>query len=790
MNMVDIIFQSLVLDNFRCHQHMEFNFIPNRFVIITGKNGSGKTSIFDAICWCLYDITTKGRKGDTVVRKRSGKDTAVILKFMIGNNQYEIQNYRNHSKHGNNKILMKNNIDISGVTVSETNKLIKQIVMPSEIFLNCLLFSQYIGKAFTELTHSGQKDILDGMLGLGRYEEYYHKIVDQLKLVQADIDTINNSFPVLQANLLTNEKFLEKERKLKEEIEEEHERYLLDIGGRIKELNDLLEKTTFDENLLLTREQDHQTHSSALIIAKQKLENIEEEFKNRMETLKTQYRQIFETESEKIKAQFQKFLGDVGFKIQNAEEDISGIDKQLDMDFENLKSWEINQRNTISNKYDQNIQNLEFDSQKMETERMNDKSLIQQLDQDRNILNQDIEKMSYHLNAESPRCFTCGQEIPDQQRDELLEELQGKKTQLKGVIDNIYTRTMNVSNLEGKISNVVSQLERLHLQKNEEIQNLNRDLTTKNSQLRKDAEAKKSQYIKEVATLKKEEENINQKVSEALDQKKDELRMAGQKEAISIKKEIDEKKDSLKQEAETLEKVVEVEIKEIGEIRGKKTEYDTNAAILSTKLEDRDRMEKQFNSLIEDSGNKIQTAESIIMDATKDIHIENQKLQSLQRKFDILSFWKKAFSDIGIKAVLLDEAIPIMNEKARELSEMTEGIRVRFDSQSVLKSGEYRNKFAVNVIQTANLTDDRLDFSGGEGRVVDIITLMSLRYLLERMVGAKFNIYLFDEILDALDLDNITMVINMIRKLAENHCAVLISHTLRDYVEGDEHLTM
>ena len=138
----------------------------------------------------------------------------------------------------------------------------------------------------------------------------------------------------------------------------------------------------------------------------------------------------------------------------------------------------------------------------------------------------------------------------------------------------------------------------------------------------------------------------------------------------------------------------------------------------------------------------------------------------------------------------MDEAIPILNEKSRELSNLIENIRVRFDSQTQLQSGDMRNKFAVNVIQTKNLTDDRGDFSGGEGRVVDIITLLSLRYLLERMQNISFNILLLDEVLDSLDETNVDMVLNMIRELSSQYCAVLLTHTWKDRIECDEHLPM
>ena len=101
-----------------------------------------------------------------------------------------------------------------------------------------------------------------------------------------------------------------------------------------------------------------------------------------------------------------------------------------------------------------------------------------------------------------------------------------------------------------------------------------------------------------------------------------------------------------------------------------------------------------------------------------------------------------------------------------------------------------RNQFCVLPIQTTNLTDEREDFSAGEGRMVDIITLLSLRHLLEVTYERTFNISLFDEILDSLYRDNAEIVIDFLRKMSEESCTILITHTLKNYIEPDEHLEL
>lgn len=44
----------LIIKNFRCYKNCVFNFNNNEIILLEGNSGSGKTSVFDAISWCLY----------------------------------------------------------------------------------------------------------------------------------------------------------------------------------------------------------------------------------------------------------------------------------------------------------------------------------------------------------------------------------------------------------------------------------------------------------------------------------------------------------------------------------------------------------------------------------------------------------------------------------------------------------------------------------------------------------------------------------------------------------------
>jgi DNA repair exonuclease SbcCD ATPase subunit len=112
--------------------------------------------------------------------------------------------------------------------------------------------------------------------------------------------------------------------------------------------------------------------------------------------------------------------------------------------------------------------------------------------------------------------------------------------------------------------------------------------------------------------------------------------------------------------------------------------------------------------------------------------------------------------------MLTDEAIPFMNEKVSEYLDSLSNGRyiVSFDTQGAIKSGEIRDKISVNVLDTYTRANQRLQLSGGQTRLVDIATILTLGDLQTNNLGIKVNLLIFDEIFDSLDEQNIVGEIN------------------------------
>ena len=137
--------------------------------------------------------------------------------------------------------------------------------------------------------------------------------------------------------------------------------------------------------------------------------------------------------------------------------------------------------------------------------------------------------------------------------------------------------------------------------------------------------------------------------------------------------------------------------------------------------------------------------------------------------------------------MLIDESIPFMNQKvAGYLDKLTNGrYIVSFDTLAETKSGQFRDKISVHVIDTYTRANSRIQLSGGQTRIVDIATILTLGDLQSNIQDVFFNILLFDEIFDSLDEENIGYVSKVLTNLKVGKAIYLISHRHEDQLEPD-----
>lgn len=164
---MNIKFEELDIEEFRSIDRISLNLSDQGIVIVKGinnyedlasSNGSGKSSVFEAIIYALFEETSSGDRD--IENRILGQGCTVVLKFSIDDVSYKI--IRQSKKGKGTVVLYRNDEDISARNKSDTNKLIVSILgINKAIFLDSIFLSQNAVTNLPSLSPTARKERLE-----------------------------------------------------------------------------------------------------------------------------------------------------------------------------------------------------------------------------------------------------------------------------------------------------------------------------------------------------------------------------------------------------------------------------------------------------------------------------------------------------------------------------------------------------------------------------------------------------------------------------------------------------
>lgn len=170
---MNIKFSSIKIRNFLSIGSAAVDFDDRGFILVDGvnknvldnakSNGSGKSSIFEAIVWTITGETIRGAK-DVVNYKTTGGACCELALFVDGV-KYEIARFKEDSGYGNNLKLYVDGQDVSGKGLRDTEKILGQYLpeLTSQFLGSVIVLGQGLPQRFTNNTPSGRKEILENL---------------------------------------------------------------------------------------------------------------------------------------------------------------------------------------------------------------------------------------------------------------------------------------------------------------------------------------------------------------------------------------------------------------------------------------------------------------------------------------------------------------------------------------------------------------------------------------------------------------------------------------------------
>lgn len=179
---------------------VDFEQLGSGIFLITGDTGAGKTTLFDAITFCLYDMTSGGRRDGEMMRSHYAAEedpTYVELVFRVGKDCYTVKrnpSYQRRSRRKNKngeyvltteaaqaELIMPDGIPYKG-RVREINKKIVEILgLDAGQFLQIAMIAQGEFLRLLLAPSRERKEIFGKIFNTGIYERIQNELRNAAK---------------------------------------------------------------------------------------------------------------------------------------------------------------------------------------------------------------------------------------------------------------------------------------------------------------------------------------------------------------------------------------------------------------------------------------------------------------------------------------------------------------------------------------------------------------------------------------------------------------------------------
>lgn len=379
----------LKLHNFLSFEDGELDLNSSGYTLVQGinknavdmavSNGSGKSSIFEAISWCITGELIRGSRNVKRLSAKEKDSCWVSLEFDIDDNKYGIIRQSNPSK-------LKFNVngeDVSGKGIRDTEKIIQEYLpnLTSSLIGSVIILGQGLPQRFSNNTPSGRKEVLETLSNSDVM------ILDIKDRIFKRLNELLDKERELQDNklkLITQKEMKENEisllfKKLKELPER------IELQNQIDNLKEIINK--YNNNIESTNSVLKELTETSYKLSRKKEEKVSEKFNAisletheidiKLVELKekcTEYQTLIKTKQQEVLKL--KNIKDVcptcGQKLPNVEKvDTSNLEQEVkDLNnilieftnkFENLNQEKNDLIIKINNQFETNIKKLDTD---------------------------------------------------------------------------------------------------------------------------------------------------------------------------------------------------------------------------------------------------------------------------------------------------------------------------------------------------------------------------------------------------------------------------------------------
>jgi len=833
---------NLKLEGFTSYRKaVEVDFTGFDLACISGQNGAGKSSLLDAITYALYG---KARGKAEAIINTASKEAVVSLDF-----EYEDQTYRVLRRNPRGKSTEvyfyifnpeadtpeKSWKDLSEHSVRETDaKIQKTLRLDYDSFVNASFFLQGKADSFATKSPTERKVILSSILGLDQWEQYAKAAKDKRAEIKSRVDAIEQQIGSIQ-NELEGEGNSKQELAsaqmaldlVKEKIKAQ-EAQLAVLRAEAQAINAQAQKVDLLKKQVQTNESALQKKQGQAADKRAKIEEFEQTIAKADEiTAAYQKLQSSRKEMEELDLLSQQ-AAPLENKRGQLETELRVFSQRLNSEIENLKKEEkalqmdVEKSNENRLKLKGLAEQINALGEPIEPESLNEE--ISQLEEEFNKLNQEngglkaqsdelVERLKNVNNVNEAVCPTCGQDLSPEHREQVIAEikalgkpigdqyrenrdvlkaLESKLSDLKTKQNELRTSNLQRSRLENEAALLKQSLQQVELREKQWKAEKAVHLETIQSELTQESFLPEVRL--ELSELQKKlfdlayDQNLHNEVRKRIQdlahaEKAQTDLLLAQNNSSLIKAELENLQTEIQGEQNSLEDAREglnKEVEALDEARGKAQDPRLGESELDQLREDQAVSDRKIGELN-------QSLASIEKQRERQTNLREEK-DGLNKQIRQYNKLETAFGKSGVPAMLIEQALPELEEQANELlGKLTDyNLSVKLESQREYKDKKRDDKKETLdiIVSDGSGVRDYETYSGGEAFRINFALRLALSRVLSHRAGAKLRTLVIDEGFGNQDAQGRQRLIEAINAVKDDFEKILIiTHIeeLKDY---------
>lgn len=767
----------LKIEGFLSYQDpVEIDFTEFDLACITGENGAGKSSILDAITWVLFG---KARQSNEALINLQSEQAAVSLSFEYSGETYKIKRTNARGKPG--RLTLKTpELDLTERTTRGTQEKIESILSINyDTFVSAVFFLQGESDQFVASPPSKRKQVLFDILGLDAWEKYRLAAAAKIKSVENEMAADQGAISMIEDSLQDED----------------------ELNNKLAATRILLDGHEEDAKLhrenLAEKEVEYKKHESAI----KELEALRARRQNLSEKIKTveaRIRGLEETTREyaavidrgdairKDYSRHQEILAEIKTVTLAAEGyrklefELNALrDKQAAIDAELAKIPDI----------ESEIRSLERafgDGGAVEGEIATAQDAVAALVAESlgvanraGELKEQIQSLAGHST-----CPLCEQSLTDPAA--LIAELEGKRDNLLGRREEIEVERKaklgDIEKMELKLASIRSSQENIAV------------LKSKISGIRE--RSRGLDYDRQIPELERKLLEMDYDPGLLPKLKEEAAALEGVAREMGVLETAEGAIGELEGQIAALQQ-------DLLENKDEESRLGVNIAAWGPEYSLADMEALQAEIMRE--GASLEATEASIRETTKkvgnleqaldQVRAQKEKLEQLKEQgqehietHQVYSTLQEAFSKKGIPALLVEQALPMIEAEANQLLyKLSNGtMAVHFVTQKAYSDAsreDMKETLEIEIQDQAGIREYEM-YSGGEAFRINFAIRMALSHVLANRAGAKLRTLVIDEGFGSQDAAGRDKLINAINTVSADFDKVLVITHIPEIIES------